>query len=40
MMRGKMGWITKHIRSGCRRMKVVSMCMCNHWFAESPLKGQ
>ena len=26
-MRGKMGWITKCIRSGCHRMKVVSMCV-------------
>ncbi len=24
-MRGKMGWITKHVRSGCRRIKVVSV---------------
>ncbi len=25
MMHGKMEWITKHIRSGCHRMKVVSV---------------
>ncbi len=25
MMHGKMGWITKCVRSGCRRMKVVSV---------------
>ena len=27
MMRSKMGWITKHIRSDCRRVKVVLPCV-------------
>ncbi|PBK81125.1 hypothetical protein ARMGADRAFT_1091544 [Armillaria gallica] len=28
-MRGKMGWITKRVRSGCRRIKVVSVKSAN-----------
>ncbi len=27
MMRGKMGWISKHVRSSRHRMKVVSVCV-------------
>ncbi len=26
-MRGKMGWITKRVRGGCHRIKVVSVCV-------------
>ncbi len=27
MMHSKMGWIAKHMKSGCCRMKVVSLCV-------------
>ncbi len=27
MMRSKMGWITKHVKSSCYRVKVVLPCV-------------
>ncbi len=39
MMRGKMGWITKHVRSDCHRVKVYCR-VWNYWFTERLLKGQ